>query len=249
MIFYFTGTGNSEWIAKQIARKINETTTNISSLTSTPNIEKEKVIGFVFPIYAWGTPEPMVNLVKCLPKTDAYTFGVCTCGLDAGLAMKKLSSIYALDSSYSVTMPNNYVVGSNVESPAIIKDKLVKARDYIDMISDDIKNKKRTYHVHQGTASFLKSSFGTYGFNRFARTAKPFWVNEKCIGCGLCVKECPSHIITMKDSKPVWGDQCYQCLHCINCCPKEAIQYGKKSSKRGRYQLSNWIDINTSQFR
>ena len=77
MIFYFSGTGNSN--------------------------------------YAWGVPEAMEVFVNKLPKVDVFAFGVCTCGADAGIALKKLSEIYHLDSSYSVIMPSNYIVGEDLE--------------------------------------------------------------------------------------------------------------------------------------
>ena len=68
MIFYFSGTGNSEWVAKQIAQKINDEFCNISKLDKIPEIDNEKQIGFVFPIYAWGVPEPMNLFAKRLKK-------------------------------------------------------------------------------------------------------------------------------------------------------------------------------------
>ena len=66
MIFYFSGTGNSKWVANQIGEKIKDKTYDISILKEIPEIHNEEQIGFVFPIYAWGIPEPMVEFVKKL---------------------------------------------------------------------------------------------------------------------------------------------------------------------------------------
>lgn len=115
MIFYFSGTGNSRWAAEQIAALTGDETRDISRLEKTPEIRNEGQIGLVFPIYAWGVPEPMLDFVKTLEKTNAFTFGVCTCGEEAGLAMKKLSALYPLRSSYSLVMPNNYILGADVD--------------------------------------------------------------------------------------------------------------------------------------
>ena len=47
MIFYFSGTGNSKWVANEIAKKINDNVYDISKLTDIPKIDNEKQIGFV----------------------------------------------------------------------------------------------------------------------------------------------------------------------------------------------------------
>lgn len=64
---------------------------------------------------------------------------------------------------------------------------------------------------------------------------KDFWVDEKCNGCGICTKTCPVDNIVMTTDKPTWLHHCEQCLACIQWCPKEAIQYGKKTPKYERY--------------
>ena len=61
--------------------------------------------------------------------------------------------------------------------------------------------------------------------------------SDLCIGCGLCAEKCPQKNIEMKDGKPVWKAQCYQCLRCINACPRQAIQYGKGTEGRRRYTI------------
>lgn len=64
---------------------------------------------------------------------------------------------------------------------------------------------------------------------------KSFWINSNCNTCGICKSICPSKNIELKDGKPLWKHQCEQCLACIQWCPKQAIQYGKKTEKRKRY--------------
>jgi nitroreductase/ferredoxin len=48
---------------------------------------------------------------------------------------------------------------------------------------------------------------------------------EKCIGCELCVKVCPSGTISMIDDKArVTGDRSQQCGHCMAVCPVDAVR-------------------------
>jgi epoxyqueuosine reductase QueG len=39
----------------------------------------------------------------------------------------------------------------------------------------------------------------------------------------------------MQGSKPVFKEQCEQCMACIQWCPKQAINYKTKTQTRGRY--------------
>ena len=59
----------------------------------------------------------------------------------------------------------------------------------------------------------------------------------RCIGCGRCVELCPLNNVHLKNGKPVWGKNCTHCMACICYCPKEAIEYGKKSREKPRYHF------------
>lgn len=48
-------------------------------------------------------------------------------------------------------------------------------------------------------------------------------INDKCVGCGICVKSCPFDAIVMKDKKAVITDACTSCNVCIEKCPFDAI--------------------------
>ena len=67
--------------------------------------------------------------------------------------------------------------------------------------------------------------------------ADAFAVSSACIGCGQCAKRCPMNNVALKDGKPSWGKNCTHCMACICYCPKEAIEYGKKSVGQPRYHF------------
>lgn len=45
MIFYFSGTGNSKWVAKEIASLIKDNCIDICELNEVPNIDNEEQMG------------------------------------------------------------------------------------------------------------------------------------------------------------------------------------------------------------
>lgn len=240
MIFYFSGTGNSKWIGEEVAKGTNDQLTSISELMKNKvgeiTVKKGETIGIVFPVYAWQAPEMVVNFVKCLKvDKDNFVVGICTCGEEAGLTMKKLATHIRLDSTYSIVMPSNYLLGGNMDSEEVIKTKIEEARNNLAEIIDNINKKEKIHDIHTGKLCGLKSNVANYFFNQFGRGTKAFLVEDSCNSCGLCQQVCPTGCIKLIDNKPVWGNDCAGCLACINYCPEKSIQYGKNTKNKERY--------------
>ena len=60
MIFYFTGTGNTKWVAKQISEAIGEELYYIPDLIRKGQnqfeLKQNETIGFCFPTHGWQPP-------------------------------------------------------------------------------------------------------------------------------------------------------------------------------------------------
>lgn len=53
---------------------------------------------------------------------------------------------------------------------------------------------------------------------------RPLVTDEKCIGCGRCVKWCPVQAILLKDRRALIDyETCYGCGECVASCPNGAI--------------------------
>ncbi len=242
MIYYFSGTGNSRWVAEQLALGIGDEVVNIVGQTTIPSLEGQ-FIGLVFPVYAWGVPEPVMDFVKPLSGKPEFAFGVCTCGGEAGLAMENLRNVFHLDSAYSVVMPNNYVMGSELETAERVASMISDANQKLDRIASQLSKRQPVIDVHTGSLAWIKSNVFNLGFNKAARRTSPFFVTDKCISCGICAWDCPAHTITMIEGKPQWGKKCFQCTTCINLCPTKAIEYGKGTATRGRYRIEDYCIV------
>ncbi len=254
MIFYFSGTGNSYYVARETARKLGERLVSISSEMSSGKMEfpydlkENEAIGFVFPVYAWSPPKMVTEFIERLKLSDArrrYVFAAAVCGDEAGNSMKLLERSFGkagleLNSAFSVTMPNNYIVLFDVDSKEVEQKKLEAADKTIEKIVETATGRKSgIYQIHKGPLPGVKTAlFGTL-FNRYAISTKNFYSDDKCTGCGICEKVCCCGSITVDDGKPKWGSACTQCLACLHYCPVKAIQISKASGSKGRYVNPN----------
>ncbi len=51
---------------------------------------------------------------------------------------------------------------------------------------------------------------------------------DECTGCGICVDECPSTAIELKNEKATVDDgECTDCGTCMDACPNSAITVDK----------------------
>lgn len=248
MIFYFSGTGNSLYAAKNIAEAQGEKLISISKEFDNKHnifeyeLKNDDLIGFVFPVYAWGPPKMVIDFINHMKLTGGkpYIFSVCTCGDEEGRSTQILQKSLckkglALDSAYTIQMPNNYILGFDVDPKDVENEKLQKSEQLLININEVLKNRQRgIFNIFPGKFPTLKSGIVNPLFNHFALSTKSFYATEECTSCGICEKVCPIHSITV-DKKPMWSKSCTQCLACIHRCPAHAIQYGKGTKGKGRY--------------
>ncbi|WP_321479712.1 EFR1 family ferrodoxin [uncultured Bacteroides sp.] len=251
MIFYFSGTGNSKWIAKQVADYQHENLVSIADEILKENtiyeytLGETEAVGFVFPIYSWAPPAIVLDFIKKLRFINAkghYFFYVCSCGDEVGLTQEIMNEAVSAKewkwhAGFSVIMPNNYVSfpGFDTDPKELEERKLKNAVGEVERINKRLaKHSTDLFECKKGSWAFVKSRLICPLFNKYQVTAKPFFATDDCISCGLCEKHCPMHNVKV-DTKPTWGDNCTACMACYHICPSHAIHYGKSTLKKHQY--------------
>ena len=249
MIFYFSATGNSKYVAERVAGATDDhlifLRDAIRSRCYHFDVSLEKRIGFVVPAYCCGLPSILnffVDKLRLSGYEDQYVYLVLTCGSATGDAAGQLGKLLgkkgiALNAQFAVPMVDNNVTAHKIPDREEIDRRLDGAEEYIDEACRAIRARGAgDYNRCQGAlpGALTAASYPAYAFGR---STKPFVVTGACIGCGLCQEICPCWAITLTDGRPAWTKpQCVRCLGCLHRCPAEAIHWKKPSEDRGRYR-------------
>ena len=77
-LFYYTGTGNSLWVARTLAESLgNAELVSIAKWMRTKGRFDSEIAGIVFPVHAWGVPRPIIDFIAELkPLPGSYLFAV-----------------------------------------------------------------------------------------------------------------------------------------------------------------------------
>lgn len=248
MICYFSGTGNSRWVARQLAAATHDTVCDMAACLRRKAGPGEalagaETVGFVFPIHGWYAPRPVRGFMRrlSLPRCR-YRYAVCTCGDDAGKGMSRLARHFPLDAAWSVAMPNTYIPMFRLDDDALCRRKVAEARLSVGRIAQSVNRREHVWQVHEGGAAWLKTYVVHPLFERFCVRAKGFRAESACTACGLCVRACPmGNVSPGEGGRPVWGTDCIHCMACVHACPVRAIQYNKVTRDKGRYRLADYL--------
>jgi len=243
-IFYFTGTGNSLNIARQIKENMGGEVDliNIAIYQQNPTpIDYEKV-GFVFPVYWVDIPKIVQEFIKSTDFGKAsYFFGITNCGQFAGYTLFNLKNLLqdkGKDLNYSKVLiqPENYIVMYNAKPEDKQKELFAKTKEEIKEISVDIINNKNNSPDKLSLLNKTMDWIIRKPYQKmFALNDQLFTIENKCNSCGVCEKVCPRQNIQVENGKRKWKGNCEECMACIQLCPQEAIQYKNKTQKHKRY--------------
>ena len=244
MILYFTGTGNSEYVANRISRETGDDVQPVMMRIRNHNdseIFSRTPWIICSPTYGWQLPHLLRDWLSQVRLTgNNMIYFVMTCGREIANAAKyngqlteKMKMEYR--GTAQIIMPENYIAMFNAPNEDEAKRIINQAEPSINKVIEIIKGCGVIDPPQTGIVGKIKSSIVNSIYYPLIIHSKKFYVKDSCIGCGLCEKLCPLGSISMKGGKPVWNGTCTHCMACICHCPKKAIEYGKISEGKPRY--------------
>lgn len=251
MVLYFSATGNTEFIAEELARRLDDECVNLLDRFKTQDhsvLHSEKPFVICAPVYVCEMPRFMSKYLKeqtFSGSRDIYFIFTSGgyCGISGVLAksiFKKKNMVYHGHAEFK--MPRNYVASDAYAmlSPEETEQRIVSAYQQLPGVVSTIRagGKLTARHI------FLFETIITVPFNpvwcKLKLTAKDFYATQECIGCGACAKLCPLNNIKLENKVPVWGGACTHCMACISNCPTQAIEYGSITQKKERYTFKKY---------
>ena len=234
IIFYFTGTGNCLYVARQLADKDTE-------ILSIPQLAKEgrydfeaDEIGIVYPIYGHMPPNMVREFIKKARLDAPYKFAVLTYGnrkCDASEIWDRISREAGNPFDYITTMimVDNWLPNFDMNEQMKIDKGIPES---LNRISSDLAQKRHwrepvTELERAQHQEFLQRTGIDPDKGFLLASQDYFMITDNCIGCAVCVDVCPkgNYELTSQGVR-VKGD-CEFCFACIQNCPQKAIRFSK----------------------
>lgn len=255
MIFFFTGTGNTRYVATRLAEATGERLVSIAEAVVNGEyiftLEAGERVGFCFPIHGWRPPFIVRDFIKRLSlrgyDEDHFCYAFATCGDDVGLTFdylaRDLQAIgVRLDSAFSVIMPEtyNFPVIDQIDTPERAHRKVADAIGHIDRMIPAIVGRQREVSDYNKSRwprinSRLLGSF----FLKYWVTDDKFTVDASaCLRCGKCREVCSvGNISCGDDGVPQWlhNGLCTTCFACYHHCPAHAIDFAGRTRGKRQY--------------
>ena len=242
LIFYFTATGNSLYVARELAGESGQ-------LLSIPQIIKDEhldfeadEIGFVFPDYAASAPLMVREFVSKAHFKAQYIFSVITFGnFAANVAdwWDDFCKEKGLQNHYinTLLMVDNYLPVFDMNEQMKIDKKI---SENLTQIVNDIAS-HREYVSHVDADDRMKEWLKRLQENHFPMEAERLLRlnTETCIACGTCAAVCPHGNFRMTDTHAEFSGSCEYCLACVHACPQKALTLERERNPQARFRNEN----------
>lgn len=240
-IFYFSGTGNTSYIAHHLQTSLENYQTICSSITKSVDFESiiktNDFIFFCYPVYGSTAPTIMEDFVykyKDLLVNKEVGVVITQGGFSGDGAyylariLKKLGAKVVCAEHF--VMPDS--ISDNKKKP-ITKYDIAKYLNKANIRLDEfVYSFNRGKYIKRGSTVFSRMLGGIQRIPwkaYYPKLVAMHKVNENlCNGCGLCETLCPTGNLIVKEGKVNKGDKCTLCYRCVNNCPQKAITiFGK----------------------
>lgn len=225
MVFYFTGTGNSLYAAKELDE-------NIISIPQVINQERLEFsadsIGIVCPVYGHEMPGMVKEFIRRASLDAGYLFVVLTYGAHHGGAAEIAdrfiqSAGKKADYITTIEMVDNFLPAFDMNEQ-ISKDKHVE--EHLDQIRADVRAKRMGIQKASLAEKTVHKMYLKMVDNAPETVWAAFQVSDECVGCGICTRVCPAGCVRLEKQHAVHDpERCQACYACVHACPKMAVQF------------------------
>lgn len=230
-IYYFSGTGNSLVVARDLAERMEGNLISIPSMMDKKRIRTDAdIIGIVFPVYYMGTVNIPLVVQRFVMKLDEistkYIFAVCTYGGGSGPTLKILNKMIKgrgghLASGFGVQMPQNAF-----RKPFENKTKLYNnwKEKKLDFIQGQVQEKNEGKFDRDGL--FIRLFLNILSIMMNNNYLKPFFINPMKSTAKLS-KDADltmDEIIPLMDRSYHTDENCTGCQTCLNVCKVHNIK-------------------------
>lgn len=240
LVFFFTATGNSLFVAKQLSD---------NPLSIPQELKKGRLsyeadeIGFVFPDFAAAAPPIVQEFVSKATFNAKYMFSVITYGnssVNVCQWWQKFAGEHGKRFDYlkPILMVDNYL-------PVFDMNEQIKIDKHTDeslaAIISDISSHK-TYiepadmgRFNEEILAYMQEAHFTMTSERLLRLDE-----DRCIQCMMCSRVCPRGNFSLSaDGTLSFRGQCEYCLACVHVCPQKALYLEHERNREARYRNPN----------
>lgn len=236
-IYYFSGTGNTYTICKEICRIFNARNYEAELIAMTEidprQVKTDAIIGLAFPVAVQSTFPLVWDFIEKMPETTGTkvfmfdTMQMFSGGVVGPLKKQLSAKGYNCIGAMEFKMPSNMRTKerSDYSSSLIIEKSINKAEKFVESLINETSS-----WIRIPLASDLMRQISV-GESLWQRMSEYLSVDrEECIKCGLCQKVCPVDSIKMnEDNYPRNNKNCISCMRCVNYCPNNAIKLKGKT--------------------
>lgn len=253
-IHYFSGCGNSLWVALKAEKELNQSGHEVVLMQSSEQprpaeIPYSDVDLFVFPVYFFGLAANAVTYLNNVPMVaDRKAILWTVDGGFSGTARRYGAYLlkgrgYEVIATEQIEMPDTFLPLKKSQIDAQERQKVIQAAHAQIKTSLEVLSHLGALEM-ENKAVFALSGLVYFPYLYLFRHCLGFSFISKpnCISCQKCALNCPVKCIEMRQGRPHWHKNCVGCFRCVHHCPVAAIDFSKYAFLLGAIgSLAGWI--------